>query len=124
MSATYPPAAAEPRDISYESASTSISDLTRTGADPTLANEKSKQHGSAGLFSEPGSLPVPDAGHHHLGVVFEGLTVHGTGGAQRTVEGLEISVMKVRSFWPFRRLRANALFQGVRLLWFCKEIDG
>ncbi|KAK4705397.1 hypothetical protein P7C70_g804, partial [Phenoliferia sp. Uapishka_3] len=93
-----------------DSRSTSISD--HTAFDPAAPTDgkgtgtvRSKyppggneEHHSHGIFSEPGTIPLPDAGYHHLGVVFEGLTVHGTGGTQRTVEGLEISVIKALDF--------------------------
>ena len=77
-----------------DSSASSISE--RTAADYTAHSDDKTRGGAEGIFSEPESLPLPDAGHHHLGVVFEGLTVHGTGGAQRTVEGLEISLLQVR----------------------------
>ncbi|KAK4700497.1 hypothetical protein P7C70_g5748, partial [Phenoliferia sp. Uapishka_3] len=94
-----------------DSAATSISD--HTAFDPATPNDadgkgtvrskyppagNEEKHHAPGIFSEPGTLPLPDAGYHHLGVVFEGVTVHGTGGTQRTVEGLEISIFKALDF--------------------------
>jgi hypothetical protein len=55
------------------------------------------------LFVEPGTIPLPDAGFHAVGVVFEGLTVLGAGKTQKTVDGLEESLLRARAncYRPF-----------------------
>lgn len=49
-----------------------------------------------GIFTKPGTIPLPDAGYHNLGVVYEGLTVYGSGATQRTVESFEMALLNVR----------------------------
>ncbi|ODO03503.1 hypothetical protein L198_02350 [Cryptococcus wingfieldii CBS 7118] len=55
-----------------------------------------------GIFSEPGSLPLPDAGHHSLGVVWENVTVEGSGGSKKlTVQSFDMSALRVFYVWGF-----------------------
>ncbi|KAL8279015.1 hypothetical protein RQP46_008684 [Phenoliferia psychrophenolica] len=94
------------RATASASTATSISEQTAADHNAVVNADEEKAAGKSestrtGIFSEPGTLPVPYAGHHHLGVVFEGLTVLGTGGAQRTVEGLEISLFRAFDFFSF-----------------------
>ncbi|GAA5971047.1 hypothetical protein JCM11641_004124 [Rhodosporidiobolus odoratus] len=88
------------------SASTSMTDLTGNEHSPTstIAPQRNNTAGidkagtrkaTTGLFSEPGTLPLPSHGYHHLGVVFENLTVYGSGGTRKTVEGLERATIKM-----------------------------
>ncbi|GAA5891653.1 hypothetical protein JCM6882_006157 [Rhodosporidiobolus microsporus] len=86
------------------STSTSVTDLTVHENDsptPTLAQEHQpakEEHAKVartGLFSQPGTIPLPDHGYHHLGVVFEDVTVYGSGGTRKTVEGLELAMLKM-----------------------------
>lgn len=121
MSDTYPPTPAD-REVTY---SPSTASSQHTAAEPPSSSTKKAPVASGGIFNEPGTLPLPDAGHLHLGVVFEDLTVHGTGGAQRTVEGLEISVMKVLPFLQasFTARSDSLVFLGFRLLQFRQEAD-
>lgn len=55
----------------------------------------SKEQVAPAPFSEPNTIPLPDSGHHSIGVVFEDLTIFGSGATGATVEGLEISMLKV-----------------------------
>ncbi|KAL8280242.1 hypothetical protein RQP46_007356 [Phenoliferia psychrophenolica] len=61
----------------------------------------------SGLFSAPDSFPLPDAGFHALGVSFENLTVLGAGATKKTVEGLEISLLRMWDLPKFIRTLAN-----------------
>lgn len=54
-------------------------------------------NGHVKIFDQPGSIPLPNAGYHCLGVVWEDVTVHGAGGSKKYVESLDISVFKVNS---------------------------
>jgi ATP-binding cassette subfamily G (WHITE) protein 2 (SNQ2) len=47
-----------------------------------------------GLFEKQDSFPLPD-GYREVGVVFEGLTVHGAARGNRQVESFEIAILKV-----------------------------
>lgn len=49
------------------------------------------------IFDQPGSIPLPNAGYHSLGVVWEDVTVYGAGGGKKYVESFEVSIFKVRS---------------------------
>ncbi|KAI5475511.1 putative ABC transporter superfamily membrane protein Pdr11p [Pseudohyphozyma bogoriensis] len=74
------------------SARTSVSELT--AADPrahVATNDKTHKP----IFAEPGTMPLPDAGHHHLGVVWEDVTVFGSGATRKTVESLDMSMIKM-----------------------------
>jgi hypothetical protein len=51
--------------------------------------------GKAGLFSTPGTLPLPDHGHHALGLSFSNLTVFGAGSTQRVVETFDIALLRM-----------------------------
>ncbi|GAA6002985.1 hypothetical protein JCM10207_001930 [Rhodosporidiobolus poonsookiae] len=87
------------------SASNSTSELTvHDDASPTANLEddapgrsakRAQPIKSTGLFTQPGTLPLPDHGHHHLGVVFEGVTVYGSGGTRKTVEDLPLAMLKM-----------------------------
>ncbi|GAA6032631.1 hypothetical protein JCM8097_004852 [Rhodosporidiobolus ruineniae] len=82
------------------STSTSATDLTvheHHSPTPTLQGDTSGGLKSAktGLFSQPGTIPLPDHGYHRLGVVFEDVTVYGAGGTRKTVEGLELAMLKM-----------------------------
>ncbi|BGP16936.1 hypothetical protein JCM10213_007382 [Rhodosporidiobolus nylandii] len=59
------------------------------------AGEKAKATKRTGVFSEPGTLPLPDHGYHHLGVAFEDVNVYGSGGERKTVEGLERAILQM-----------------------------
>lgn len=54
----------------------------------------------AKIFEQPGSIPLPNAGYHSLGLVWEDVTVHGAGGGKKYVESLDISIFKVNSICP------------------------
>lgn len=47
------------------------------------------------IFDQPGSIPLPNAGYHSLGVVWEDVTVYGAGGGKKYVESFEVSIFKV-----------------------------
>ncbi|KAM0747667.1 putative membrane protein of the ATP-binding cassette transporter superfamily [Meredithblackwellia eburnea MCA 4105] len=87
----------------HSSAATSATDLTVLSPVAQLQEEKVKKDGKAGIFSEPGSIPLPDAGHLRLGVVFEDVTVLGSGGGRRTVEGIEVSMLRAFDVLSFIR---------------------
>ncbi|OXG76830.1 ABC transporter PMR5, partial [Cryptococcus neoformans D17-1] len=55
------------------------------------------------IFDQPGSIPLPNAGYHCLGVVWEDVTVHGAGGSKKFVESLDISVFKFFDFYSFMK---------------------
>ncbi|KAK4705806.1 hypothetical protein P7C70_g397, partial [Phenoliferia sp. Uapishka_3] len=72
-------------------------------------NEK-RQAAEAGphaLFASPDSFPLPDAGYHSLGVAFDHLTVLGAGATHKTVEGLEISLLRMWDLPKFIRTLIN-----------------
>lgn len=86
---------------------TSLTDITARDVSPSVAPKLHKP-----IFAEPGTIPLPDAGFKELGVVWENLAVHGVGkeGQMKTVEGLEVALLKVsltharpRSFSPTYR---------------------
>lgn len=88
------------------SSRTSASDVTVLNDADHPAPKLSKS-----IFAEPGSIPLPDHGFHELGVAFEGVTVYGagqTGGSLRTVEGLEIALLKVSPIPSLNLQRAVA----------------
>ncbi|KAJ9110600.1 hypothetical protein QFC22_006699 [Naganishia vaughanmartiniae] len=91
---------AEPSATStaVSSSSSSIHD------DQQVNNEKSargfkgdpqNEKQSSRVLQEPGSIPTADAGYHHLGAVWEGLTVIGTAQGTRTVESTERSLLQM-----------------------------
>lgn len=69
-----------------------------TTAAPSLHDpndSKEKVRATLGLFEKPHSFPLPD-GYRQVGVVFEGLTVHGAARGNQQVESFEIALIKVR----------------------------
>jgi ATP-binding cassette subfamily G (WHITE) protein 2 (SNQ2) len=83
------------------SASASAVDLTAYNSPtPTLTAKQPhlEKNAKTGLFVEPGTIPLPDHGYHHIGVVWEDVTVFGAGGTRKTVEGLETAILNVRCF--------------------------
>ncbi|GAA5820477.1 hypothetical protein JCM11251_005643 [Rhodosporidiobolus azoricus] len=92
------------------SSRTSSSDETALDAPLPSATTAPKHH--TPLFSEPGSIPLADAGFRELGVVWEGLTVHGVGkaGSTKTVEGLEVSLLKMWDFPGFVKRLFNITY--------------
>ncbi|ADV25737.1 ABC transporter PMR5, putative [Cryptococcus gattii WM276] len=57
----------------------------------------------AKVFEQPGSIPLPNAGYHSLGLVWEDVTVHGAGGGKKYVESLDISIFKFFDFYSFMK---------------------
>lgn len=55
-------------------------------------------HSAAGIFSKPGTIPLPDAGYHCLGVVWEDLTVYGVDQGRKMVQSCERSLIKVSPY--------------------------
>ncbi|GAA5959842.1 hypothetical protein JCM21900_005250 [Sporobolomyces salmonicolor] len=91
------------------STSTSASDVTALH-DYTVPNSPTatlngpsgpSKVAKTGLFAEPGTIPLPDHGYHRLGVAFEDVTVFGSGGTRKTVEGLEVSLLNMWNVWRF-----------------------
>jgi len=68
------------------SISAKVTDGKATGSDEVIAKP---------LFSEPGTMPVPEAGYHQLGVVWQGLTVHGADQGRKLVQSFEVSMIKM-----------------------------
>ncbi|BGP40764.1 ATP-binding cassette transporter snq2 [Rhodotorula kratochvilovae] len=91
------------------SLSSTSSDVTAHEAAPTRSSTLAPSTGAAraspptdkpqpartGLFTAPGSFPLPNHGERALGVAFEGVTVYGAGGTRKTVEGLEKAILKM-----------------------------
>ena len=60
------------------------------------------------LFDAPDSLPLPAAGHHHLGVAFTDLTVMGAGdGSGKKVEDLPHAMIKMWDIFGFAKTLLN-----------------
>jgi hypothetical protein len=67
---------------------------TTTAAPSVLDLGKNDKAVPLGLFEKQDSFPLPE-GYRHVGVVFEGLTVHGAARGNRQVESFEIALLKV-----------------------------
>ncbi|ODO11420.1 hypothetical protein I350_00200 [Cryptococcus amylolentus CBS 6273] len=98
---TYPlsdrEAAITPTTIQLSASSSST--MEEAQSDKSIANNNKP---IKGIFSEPGSLPLPDAGHHSLGVVWENVTVEGSGGSKKlTVQSFDMSALRVFYVWGF-----------------------
>lgn len=50
------------------------------------------------IFIEPGTMPLPEAGYHSLGVCYEGLTVIASGQTKRTIDTAERSFLQAWNF--------------------------
>ncbi|GAA5854013.1 hypothetical protein JCM8547_008193 [Rhodosporidiobolus lusitaniae] len=68
---------------------------------PTLAQQDPMNKARTGLFSEPGSIPLPNHGYHSLGVSFEDVTVYGSGGTKKTVEDFPKAMVKASFLLTF-----------------------
>ncbi len=67
---------------------------TTTAAPSVLSLGEKDKSVPLGLFEKQDSFPLPE-GYRHVGVVFEGLTVHGAARGNQQVESFEIALLKV-----------------------------
>ncbi|TYJ57551.1 hypothetical protein B9479_001633 [Cryptococcus floricola] len=81
--------------------SSSTSSSSRTVRSPPDQPKNGDSSSKKRLFSEPGSLPLPKAGYHSLGVAWEDLTVEGAGGGRRYVQSFDVSAPRVFYVWGF-----------------------
>lgn len=95
----------DPEATAVQSAASSSPSLL-TGDETNLARISKKDaedvpasHGK--IFDQPGSIPLPNAGYHSLGVVWEDVTVYGAGGGKKYVESFEVSIFKVSDYLAY-----------------------
>ncbi|KIR27505.1 ABC transporter PMR5 [Cryptococcus deuterogattii LA55] len=80
-----------------------------TGDETNLSRISKKDHAEGvpashgKIFDRPGSIPLPNAGYHSLGVVWEDVTVYGAGGGKKYVESFEVSIFKLWDAYSFAK---------------------
>lgn len=96
----------DPEATAVQSAASSSPSLL-TGDETNLARISKKDHAEGvpashgKIFDQPGSIPLPNAGYHSLGVVWEDVTVYGAGGGKKYVESFEVSIFKVSDYLAY-----------------------
>ncbi|AFR98586.2 ABC transporter PMR5 [Cryptococcus neoformans C23] len=97
----------DPEATVVQSAASSSSPSLLAGEETNSSNVLKKDstenvpmsHGK--IFDQPGSIPLPNAGYHSLGVVWEDVTVYGAGGGKKYVESFEVSIFKLWDVYSF-----------------------